>query len=343
MDASRIAQAFPGGAMPPPTTPMGPTSPLSGDFGALQQLGLQQGQQFLGSAPVSEETAARAAMIQKAQEAAQMPLPQTGIQMGPWGATPQHSALHNTAINLLKGIGLGLEGTKPGAAVAQAYFRPGEQQYAMKQHGIAEQIKALQEQAQGAGTEAGQLAGIEARPLYGMGSAVGRIGAAQLSAQAAHERTQAIVQRTSLQHEAEMARIAAMKDINQKNNAAKITVRQMEDETMTQIKSMGDLTNEEVQTMRNNAAFELLNTKGAQDPSIKAAIMETFFGMPTAQAPGGPAPAMAPVTQGRPAAPTGAEPQRPANVPADYKYNAKGPKGPGWYKPKGKANAPAAR
>lgn len=292
-----------------PPSPIGPTNPVQApqQQGALSdygQLAHQQIADLLQSGPAMEEAKARATGVELARRAAEMPLPKTGW-LDTQGQPPKGGFLHTLA-RALEAVAAG---TVPGRAIEAAEYGPGIRRYAGQQAGIAEQIKALQSQAAGAQAETGTLGQVAGRTIMG-GAQVQR---ATVSADAVNTRTQMLAQKVTVNHQDALARIAAMKDINAKNNAAKIEAQKMRDETETAIANNKDLTAEQIQDMRDGTMQSMLNTKDAADPSIKAAILNVF-GVPTAQAPGGAQPVSRPVAPGGSGAPAANNPQKPKSA-----------------------------
>ena len=155
----------------PPTTPVQPQQqgqPM--DTSGLAQLSQQQMGQIQQSAPAQEETAARAAAVQKAQEAQQMPLPKTGPQIQK-GA----SVGHNLGQAALMALGV----TKYGGALNQEIYGPGERAYALQQAGLKGQETAETERAKGAQQETETMGQVGSRGIYG---AAGHEAAAQATA-----------------------------------------------------------------------------------------------------------------------------------------------------------------
>lgn len=263
----------------PQTSPVQPQAEGLSDYA---QLAATQQKQLLGSAPAQEEAAARQRMGELAGQAASMPIPKTG-----WMDTqgqPQNGNIFHTLGRALMAIG---GATLPGREIQAQQYGPGIRRYGGQQAAIAEQIKTAQEQAAGAQSELGTLGQVAGRTI--MGGA--QVQKSELSSEAFKQRTEMMANKVASNHQDNLARIAAMKDINAKNNAAKIEARQMLDDTMTEIAGNKNLTAEEIQGMRSATLESLLNTKGAQDPSIKAAIMDAF-GIPTATVPSGQTPQM---------------------------------------------------
>ncbi len=307
-----------------PGSPMGATSPFQqpqdGALSDYAKLAATQQQQILGSPPAQEEAAARKRMGELSEQASSMPIPKTG-----WLDTqgqPQQGGFLHTLGRALMAIGAA---TTPGQRIQEAQYGPGIQRYRDQQAALAEQIKAAEAQAGSAQQEVGTLGQVAGRTI--MGGA--QVTKGQLSKEATDARTKMLADKAVQGHQDNLARIAQMKDANEKNNAAKIEVQRMRDEMMTEITGMKDVTQEDVAGIMASSAQTLLNTKIAEDPSVAGAIKRAF-GLGGAQAPGGAQPtAGAAPLPGRSSTPKTATPPRPKGVPADAKYDEKTDT---WYK-----------
>lgn len=296
---------FYAGAGAGPTNAPQPASNAGGmqDYAALAA---EQQRQLMGSPVEKEAEGYRSAAQRYAGEAAATPLPQMAPQI-------QKGAgfLHNLG-QALQMISMA---TGPGRSVfgpQGPVYGPKIAQYKATQAGLMGEREAAQKGAEEAGKGVQALAGVTGRTIYG--------GAHVESAQVnAAQRAQAVV----TQHQTALERIAAMKDINQRNVAAREEIARMHDEVMAEIAKAGNVTKEDVAGIMASSAQTILNTKIAEDPSL-AGYVKQLFGIGGAQAPGGAQPERgnAPLPK-RGNAPPSKTPARPKGVPADAKYDAK--------------------
>jgi hypothetical protein len=235
-------------------------------------LAAQQQSQLLGSAPAQEAAKQRGASQQFAATAAGEPLPKMAphIEKGA-------GFLHNLG-QALQMISMA---TGPGRAVfgpQGPVYGPNIEKYRATQAGLMGQRQAAESSAEGAEKEVTALAGPAGRAIYGGSQIIGKEVTAT-------QRAQAVM----TQHQDKLAQIAAMKDINARNNAAKLEVTQMHDDMMREITGMKDVTEIEKANIMAGAAQTILNTKIAEDPSIVGYVKQ-LFGVGGMQAPGGAAP-----------------------------------------------------
>jgi hypothetical protein len=258
--------------------------------------------QIQQSGPAQEETAARANAVAQAQAAQQMPLPKTGPQIEQ-GASVAH--------NLGQAVLMALKATRPGQAINQAIYEPGEKAYAMKQAGLAGTEKAYGEQAKGAQEETQTLGQVAGRAVYG----AARTQAAETTATGGATRAQiaanAVMGRAGVQLKADLAKIAGMKDIAAQRNEAMLKGRQMYDETLKEITQGRDATAEDVEAARSASAQTVKSMDIANKPSVLGAIYEGIFGGEVAQPPSAPAATRGPVQPTSAAKGAGNTPHKP--------------------------------
>jgi cell division protein FtsB len=255
-----------------PTNAPPPSGGAGGGAGAMQDyanLAAQQQAQLLGSAPAKEAAAARGQAQSYAGQAASTPLPQTAPQI-------RHGAgfLHNLGQALQRISMVTPEGRYMFGPTGPVYG-PGVAQYRATQAGLMGRRQAAESAAEGAEKEVGSVAGVTGRTIYG-GAQI------QKSEISAAQRAQQVV----TQHQDKLAQIAAMKDINQRNNAMKQEITQMRDDTLTAIASDKNATEIDKSNIMSSTAQTLLNTKFAEDPSVMGWIKQEF-GVGGMQAPGG--------------------------------------------------------
>lgn len=232
-------------------------------------LAAQQQSQLLGSAPAQEAAAARGHAQEFAGTAAAKELPQMAPRIEK-GA----GFLHNLG-QALQMISMA---TGPGRAVfgpQGPVYGPNIAKYKATQAGLMGQRQAAESAAEGAEKEVGSLAGVAGRTIYG-GAQI------QKSEITAAQRAQAVI----TQHQDKLAQIAAMKDMNARNNAAKIEVTKMRDEVMQSIASDKNVTEIEKANILSGTAQTILNTKLSEDPSFMGWVKQQF-GISGMEAPGG--------------------------------------------------------
>ena len=244
------------GAIPQTNPVQQPTDPNS-----LAQLSQQQIGQIQQSAPGQEQVAARAAAVQKAQEAQQMPLPKTGPQIQK-GA----SVGHNLGQAALMALGV----TKYGNALNREIYGPGEQQYALQQAGLHGEEAAETTRAKGAQEETQVLGQVGSRGIYG---AAGHEAAAK---ETATSRLKGV-----------LATIANAKTMQEKSLASKSAIAQMEQEAATNRAEIAAQAH--IEGITDEAAIaNLVNARNVQsladrqaagfqqDPSLWGAAMRAF-------------------------------------------------------------------
>jgi len=305
-----------GGGQP---NPLGQTSPIDPQQVAAQmmQRGGQLTEQQLG---IANPAAA------KATEIASSPYKTNDPVYGTWGGrapgtqapTPQPGFLHTLGRALLA-IG---EATTPGQTILKQRYAAQSTARGSEESGRAEQIQALQKQA--------QLAEEPVGATSRMGPQYMSAAARQESAQAATDRVKAYAQSitdraknfaaTQDWHTASLDEKKRSNLVNEAQRAA--------DEAGRDFRSLHkDATTEEVANIVTGTRQSIANEAAARDPSVKSWLFNAL-GIDVPQIQGAPSPRFRETPKADAASPS-TIPARPKGVPADAKWD---PKTKTWYK-----------
>lgn len=291
-------QGQPGAPPAPGTTPPTPTAPPAAptSAGGMQDyanLAQQQLQQLMGS-PVEKEREQYTQQAQKfAGQAAQTPLPQLGPRIQKGGGF-----LHNLG-QALQMISMATPAGRNVFGPSGPVYGPGVAQYRATQAGLMKEQQTAEKGAEEAGKGVQALAGVTGRTIYG-GAQVQK---GQIQADVMGKR---IVQ----QHQDNLARIAAMTDMNAKRVAMQKEVADIRSDAEVEAARIGGTTREDVAGILANSAQTIKNLGFAEDPSIWGDIKRNLLGITAVEAPGG----QSPVEGNAPAPKRGTAPPAKGNV-----------------------------